>query len=147
MERHMIRSGSLVLITKVENGKEFVLLQKRYKTGFCDNQFDLTGGHVDKGETNRFAAVRETREEINLSINEEDLQFVCAINAKFDDAEYVFMAFHALKYTGVPVINEKNKCSKLKWFIIDDLPKDITSYSKMIIENYKNQVTYSTLNF
>jgi len=55
--------------------KEQVLLQQRAATkSICPLLWDVSvAGHIDAGETNVEAAIRETQEEIGLKINAEDL--------------------------------------------------------------------------
>ncbi|MDO5971812.1 NUDIX domain-containing protein [Flavivirga aquimarina] len=57
-----------------KNG-EILLSQRAAKKTICPLMWDISvAGHVDTGETIKQAAVRETKEEIGLSISENDLK-------------------------------------------------------------------------
>jgi isopentenyldiphosphate isomerase len=54
---------------------EVLLSQRSAKKSICPLMWDVSvAGHIDAGETPKQAAIRETKEEIGLSISENDLQ-------------------------------------------------------------------------
>ena len=69
---------TLVLLTK---GDEVLLAMK--KRGFGAGWWNGVGGKLDPGETVIEAAVRETREEIDVVIDPDDLTLVAKINFYF----------------------------------------------------------------
>ena len=66
------------LIRRTESGSVEVLFQKRSEkvknAGFYDAS---AGGHIDEGEDELTAGLREAREEIGLGLEPSDLRFVC----------------------------------------------------------------------
>lgn len=72
-----LEGGACVWFIKREEGKTFVLFQKRsakvQNGGFYDAS---AGGHIDEGEDALTAALRETREEVGLDLKAEELRFV-----------------------------------------------------------------------
>lgn len=59
------------------NTKNEVLLQKRsYKRRYLPGKWALCAGHIMAGETEKKAAIRELKEEINLEIKEKDLKLI-----------------------------------------------------------------------
>ena len=57
-----------------ENG-DILLSQRSAKKAICPLMWDVSvAGHVDAGETLKQAAIRETQEEIGVTISENDLQ-------------------------------------------------------------------------
>lgn len=146
--RYMIKCAVVLILTKIENNKEYVLLQKRYNTGILDDKYDASCcGHLEKNETLRDAVIREAKEEIGVDINQNDLKYSSTMHANFRGTEYLLIAFSVNKYKGVPMIMEPDKCSELNWFDINNLPKDIADPRKIMIEHYKNGNYYSEYGF
>ena len=59
-----------------KNG-EVLLSQRSAKKSICPLMWDVSvAGHIDAGETPKQAALRETKEEIGLTISENDLQAI-----------------------------------------------------------------------
>ena len=147
-ERYQIKCAVFLILTKVEDGKEYVLLQRRFHTGILDGKYDVScSGHLEPNETLKEAMVRETKEEIGIDIKEEDLEYVSTMHAKFTDSEYLLVTFHATKYQKDPTIMEPDKCDELKWVEINCLPKEIADTRKIMIENYLDNNSYSEYGF
>lgn len=147
-ERYSLRCAVFLILTKFENGKEYTLLQKRFHTGLLDGQYDVAcSGHLEPEETLKEAMIRETKEEIGIDVKKENLSYVSTIHAKFSDAEYLLISFHASIFDGVPEIMEPDKCNELKWVPINDLPKEIIDTRKMMIEDYLHSNTYQEYGF
>ncbi len=147
-ERHKVRCAVFLMITKEENGTEYILLQRRFNTGLLDGQYDVScSGHLEKGETLIEAMIRETKEEIGVDVKREDLRYSSTIHANFSDAEYILVAFTTNKYHGIPSIMEPDKCDELKWFDINNLPETLADTRKIMIDNYKKHNLYSEYGF
>lgn len=147
-ERYSVRCAVFLILTKVENGEEYTLLQKRFHTGLLDGKYDVScSGHLEKDETLKEAVIRETKEEIGIDIKKEDLNSVSTIHAKFSDAEYLLVSFHTSVYAGIPKIMEPGKCNELKWVPINELPEEIIDTRKIMIEDYVNHTNYYEYGF
>ena len=147
-ERYTIRCAVFLILSKFEDGKEYTLLQKRFHTGLLDGQYDVAcSGHLEPEETLKEAMIRETKEEIGIVVKKENLSYVSTIHAKFSDAEYLLVSFHASIFDGVPEIREPDKCNELRWVPIHDLPKEIIDTRKMMIEDYLHSNTYQEYGF
>ena len=56
------------------NSGEILLSQRSYKKAICPGMWDVSvAGHVDAGETIEEAAIRETLEELSLTLKDTDL--------------------------------------------------------------------------
>ena len=137
-------SAIFPLILKNEGACTQILLHRRQNTGYQDGKWDVAGsGHVDKGETAQAAVIRECREEIGLSVTVEDLTFAHLSHRLSKDRTYYDIYFVINSYLGIPQIMEPDKCSKLKWFAVENLPLDIIECRKQDIQNYLNNKPYS----
>src|SRR5512143_3734715 len=67
-----------------------ILLSRRYNTGYMDGHYSVPAGHLDGDEPVRQAAVRETREEVGLSIQPEDVAFAGVFHRREGDERVDF---------------------------------------------------------
>ena len=143
-DRFMNPSAVMLILTRIHDGNEEMLFQKRKNTGYCDGFYDLSAsGHVDANESMKHAMCREAKEELGITINENDLDFVCLIHKKSEGCIYYNGYFKANKWIGEPLINEPEKNEELKWIPINELPTNIVNDRYIAIENYKNLIKYS----
>ena len=124
-----------------KTGKKEILMLLRDNTGYLDGMYDLPGGHLEEGEDIFDAMIREAKEEIGITIKRKDLEMLHIFHG-FKKGKLKFV-FKANKYEGVPLNNEPNQCKELKWFEIDNLPKNIIPNIKREIKNIKNKEFYS----
>jgi len=121
--------------------KDKVLLLKR-KGSHGPGQWNLPGGHLDFGETIEECARRELVEETGLKASEtklicvnEELNFI-----KTDQKHYVTLGVLVEVKYGEPEIKEPDKCERLDWFRLDQLPSPLFAPSQNIIESYRKKV-------
>lgn len=94
----------------------------------------LPGGKQKYGETILEGAVRETKEETNLDIN--DLQVYSAVDDLQPGKHYVTIQVIARACSGTLCVMEPEKQDEWKWFPVDQLPKNIYTPSKNFIDAY-----------
>ena len=63
-----------------KTGKEEFLLSLRKNTGSNDGEYELPGGHVEPNEDLIEAMIRETKEELDIDLKEEDLKMILSIS-------------------------------------------------------------------
>ena len=131
-----IRVGIGVLI--LQNGR--LLLGHRVcsaaDTGgiYEPDSWCLPGGKQEYGEPILEGAVRETKEETNLDIN--DLQVYSAVDDLQPGKHYVTIQVIARACSGTLCVMEPEKQDEWKWFPVDQLPKNIYTPSKKFIDAY-----------
>ena len=131
-----IRVGIGVLI--LQNGR--LLLGHRVRnaadTGgiYEPDSWCLPGGKQEYGETILEGAVRETKEETNLDIN--DLKVYSAVDDLQPGKHYVTIQVIARACSGTLCVMEPEKQDEWKWFSVDQLPKNIYTPSKKFIDAY-----------
>lgn len=140
MERYKTPSAVYLMLIKGDD----ILLQKRAGEKWGSGWYDVSAsGHVEENESMRSAICRETKEEIDIEVSPEDLEFVCLMHSHYDNVNYYNGYFRPKKWTGIPKINEPDKCSDLMWVNIDNLPSNVLPDRKLAIENYKKNIKYS----
>ncbi len=112
--------------------------KKRQNTGFADGMWDFSAsGHVEKDEPMTKTVCREAKEEVNVDIIPEDIEFMGLLHS-FGDGEPRFLGcFRVNNYSGEIKIGEPEKVAELKWFNENDLPENIIDSRKKALERFK----------
>lgn len=138
-KRFLSPTAVFLIIMKNEKNKAKILLQKRQNTGYMDNMWDLcASGHIESGESAKNAIIREANEEIGIKILKDNLEFAGFYYNNIQGKTYCYIYFVADKYENTPRINEKDKCSALEWFDIENLPSNMIADRKTSVLNYLN---------
>ena len=142
-ERYCCKLVTDLMLTREKDGKKEVLLSLRKNTGYRDGEYELPGGHVDEGEDLMSAMVREAKEELLIDIKEENLKIAHILHHYTGDRVNFILTKNV--YEGIPSIGEPDKCEKLEWFNINDLPKNTMNKIKKSIEEINSNIFYSSL--
>lgn len=137
-KRNKLPVTALILLMKEEK----ILLLKRINTGYEDGKYSLPGGHVEKQEEIRDAAIREAKEEIGINIKKEDLYVKHVLNMKVADNAYIDFILTCYKWEGQPKIMEKDKCSEIKWVEQNNIPQNTIQFVKDIFKEENKDEFY-----
>jgi 8-oxo-dGTP diphosphatase len=113
--------GTGVFIINNENQLLFLLRKGSHGEGsWC-----IPGGHLEFGESFLDSAKREVKEETGLKI--KDIEVVGVTNDLFakEKKHYVTIFMKALGWQGTPKIMEAEKCTKMGWFDLNNLPSPL----------------------
>jgi 8-oxo-dGTP pyrophosphatase MutT (NUDIX family) len=138
-DRFLARSAIFVAVLD-RDGK--VLLQRRAHTGFMDGRYDLPSGHVEKDEPLLEAAVRELKEETDITVRPEDLRLWHVNQFGAQDQYYYNFFFVTDKWQGEPKLTEPEKHDDLQFFALDDLPKMTAGTHVAIPDITSERVTF-----
>jgi len=130
-----------VYLVLVKDNK--ILLSRRYNTGYFDGSYSFPAGHLDGNETLKQAMIRETKEEIDVILDPEDLELIHVINRKIPGNERVDFFFTTKKWQGELKIMEPDKCDDLSWFGLNNLPENVIPYIRQVIDSFMNDIIYS----
>lgn len=120
-----------------------ILLVRRCNTGFEDGKLSVPAGHVEPGESVTRAALRETREEVGLTLSADRLRVVGVMHRKSDNERVDFFLSYRLEPgDGEPENLEPEKCSELLWVDQSRLPADMIPYVRAGIENVRQGVWF-----
>lgn len=125
--------GVGVIIQK--NGK--VLLGKR-KNAHGEGSWCFPGGHLEFNESWEDCAIRETKEETDLSIR--NIRFATATNDIFslEQKHYITIFMLADYDSGELKLMEADKCERWEWFDWNTLPQPLfLPISNLLKTNFK----------
>ena len=114
------QAGIGVLITKED---QVLLKQRRNSHG--DGTWSTPGGHLEYGESLEECTIRETQEEIGITIT--DVTFLAITNDVFEEQHYITIWMAGKYVSGEPTMNAANEMSAVGWFSWDALPEPLFS--------------------
>ena len=120
-----------------------VLLLRRCNTGYEDGKLSVVAGHVEPGETVTQAALRETHEEVALTLPRDALEVIGVMHRNSTEARVdFFLACRLDNARDVPRNAEPERCAELVWSRIDALPADVIPYVRAGIESFRRGVWF-----
>ena len=131
--------AAVYLILKKDNK---ILLLRRFNTGWRDGMYTLPAGHVDGNEAIVDCMAREAKEETGIIIDPKDLTVVHTVH-QIGDKEYIDFYLRTDRWKGTPSIKEPDKADDMQWFSLDDLPTNLLSIVKDVLQRTKNKETFS----
>ena len=129
-----------LMLTRKNNERDEVLLALRKNTGYNDGNFELPGGHVETGEDLIQAMIREAKEELNIELKREDLKIKHILH-RFK-ANRINFIISTDKYEGTLEVGEPDKCEKIEWFDINNLPENIEIKTKNVLKEIQDKTFY-----
>jgi 8-oxo-dGTP diphosphatase len=141
-ERHRIVPASYLFLIKDNK----ILLSRRFNTGYEDGKYSLVAGHCEGNEPPLLTIIKETKEEVGITIKPEDLNVVHIMYRKGPggvENERIDFFILAKKWEGEPKNMEPDKCDDIKWFPLNDLPENTLDCVKHAINCYQKGIFYS----
>lgn len=143
-QRHKNVPASYLVLIK--NNK--ILLLRRYNTGYQDGKYSFIAGHAERNETFTNTVIREAKEEAGIKVDSKNLEVAHIMHRKCPEDpqgenERIDTFFIAKKWQGKIRNCEPQKCDRLNWFNLDNLPPNIIPYIKQAIDCIKNRIFYS----
>lgn len=142
--KELFKSAVHMIITKDNK----ILLQKRKGSKLWPGYYALPAGHIDKGENQYDALIREAKEELDIEIDKKDISNSYVVLRRnyfeIDGSKlepYIDYYFEINNYKGIPKIVEDDKCDELIWSDKDDLPEPFINYEGDFLED-KTMKTY-----
>lgn len=122
------------LILRDPDGR--ILLMQRAGTEYGEGQYAFPAGHVDLGETPTESIVRETYEELGITLAPASLAPAGVMFRRSLEPRVDFF-FTSDQWDGTPRICEPNKCTELVWADPEGLPSGTLEYISAAIANLR----------
>lgn len=122
--------------------EEKIMMLRRFNTGYQDGKYSVPAGHVDEHEKATDAILRESTEELGITLKRKDIELVHVMH-RLDSSDRIDYFFVARKWLGIPKNCEPEKSDYLGWQDIDVLPHNTVPYVAFAIEQYKAKLTFS----
>jgi 8-oxo-dGTP diphosphatase len=127
-----------VAVMIVKDGK--VLLGKR-KTSHGAGEYSFPGGHLEYMELFSNCAIRETREECGIEI--QNIKFLLVANlTQYAPKHYCNICLIADWKDGEVKLLEPDRYESWDWYDIDSLPSPLFASVPFMIESYKTGKNY-----
>lgn len=124
--------------------KDKVCLLLRKNTGYCDGQYGLISGHVEDGESATEGMIREAYEEAGLILAPDQLKVIHTMHRKTERLG-IDIFFECLYWTGPVKNQEPDKCERIDFFPLDNLPANIMAYVRTAIQAIAQGQIYSEI--
>lgn len=118
-----------------------VLFGLRCNTGFADGLYHLPAGRLEDGETIVAGIIREAKEELGIEIAAADLALVHAMHHR---SGRLALFFEARAWSGSIVNAEPDKCDRLDWMSLEELPDNTVAYAREALRLIGNGHTAGT---
>lgn len=116
-----------------KNGE--ILLTRRSNNIAYGNMYSLPGGHLERDETVIRGMIRELKEEIGVDFKENELELIKVINRKINEENYIDFIFRCYLNNREVSNLEKDKCTRIIYRSIDNIPKNSIPVLKKIAKD------------
>ncbi|MEK7458311.1 MAG: NUDIX hydrolase [Patescibacteria group bacterium] len=130
---------NMTVSTLVLNQKNEILLIKRARNPQA-GWWALVGGYVDWDETLEQCALRELKEEAQITADHATFfKAYDALDRDKDGRQNIDLAF-VVQVPRDDFTAEKHEVAEARWFSLDDLPENIAFDHRLMIDDYKKTV-------
>lgn len=117
-----------------------VLLLQRANTGYEDGNWGLPSGHVEPGETMTQGVLREVREEVGVILRPQAVEFAHVLHRA---PQRIELFFKITEWVEEPRNAEPDKCSRIAWFPLAELPDNTIPHIKNALRYIEARKSFS----
>lgn len=112
----------------LRDGDKILLSQRGGPYGY--GQWHAPSGKLDPGEPLTLATVREAYEETGVVVDPDHIRLAHTVHHRQDGGapDRIGFFFEATEWDNEPVNREPEKCLRLQWFAVHDLPDGLIPY-------------------
>lgn len=128
----------------LREGDKMLLIQ-RAQTGWRDGYWSLPAGSLEDGEDLVTAAIRETEEEVGVSIAYEDVRLFHTQHCRVEGQNWINIYFETSHWKGTPRVCEPHKHSQVAWQTVSELPEPMVEYVQETLVSQKTPLAFGWL--
>ncbi|MFC5263545.1 NUDIX domain-containing protein [Kribbella qitaiheensis] len=106
----LVREGQVLLVHRSPDRRAY------------PNVWDLPGGHVETGESELTALVRELHEELGVEIAPGSVSLLCRLEAGRGGEPVLLSAWLVGDWKGTPTSIARDEHDQIQWFRLEELP-------------------------
>lgn len=139
---------TLFAIVLLQNKHQILLVRRGLNAPFGGGMYSLVGGKVETGESGLCAVSREVLEETGLQIPVQDFELVHTFHRKGIESEFIALCFKAdISQLPDPINKEPLKHDDMRFFPIEQLPRNILPAHRQALELIQKNIRYSEHNW
>lgn len=139
MTRALIPSAAHIIFL---HGSQILLLRRSMHQPNWPGHWCFPGGKVDDDELLRESAIRETSEEVGITLSSDDIVADYVINARYTNGTRIYYFGVVTDWTGQPENKEEHLHEEAEWFSLNDLPLSIVPHHREAIEAMKHKTHF-----
>lgn len=118
---------------------------RRFSTGWMDGMWTSPAGHIEAGESARACAVRETYEEVGVTVEPGNLKHAITVHRRNPDSGAIYFDnyFTARRWQGEPYVAEPDKAVAAGWLELNNLPNNVVPTVLSALRRYLSGEHYS----
>ena len=120
------------LILLRDSGRQ-ALTALRGPVSWAPHVWNLPSGKADVGEDVVTAVIRESAEEVGVTLAPDDVRLAGVVHLHPVDSRprvgFAFVVDHDPQRHGEPYNAEPDKCDELRWVALDEVPQPFSQYS------------------
>lgn len=141
-QRYTSNNCAFMILTRGQGREREILLHLRENTGYMDGMYDFSAsGHLEPGESLQTCAIRETAEEIGVTLDPAAVRLVFISHNITEN--YIRTIFAAeLPIDATPRVCEPEKSGGLLWAKPTELPENIEPFIPKILAALRLGLNY-----
>lgn len=142
-QKHVVVPAAYVFLER-EDGT--CLYLRRQGTDYMSGKYQMPSGHVEANELPTEAAVRESKEEVGVDIDPNDLELIhTSYRITGGERDRIDFFYRTTKWSGEVQNMEPHKCDDLHWASLTNLHEDTVPVIRKIVEYILASKTHSEI--
>jgi 8-oxo-dGTP diphosphatase len=127
------------------HGTHVLLIRRGIELDTWPGFWAFPGGKVEEWEFFRECAIRETEEEVGITIERDSIEHDIFVENRSVQGIKMYYFAVVSSWVGMPANIEPSKHSDMQWFALDDLPSPFVPHHMAALDCFKTGKTYTEI--